>query len=267
MSWKDIRVLGLVVLLLMAGLFPIYQMGIKNSEKARCTQNFMAIYQAMNLYARDHDDGLPPLFRTGNGFVPGLGEETGRPYTWASDIVGYMGERGDFRCPSAKPQELVRAEHPQANDQSVTMSYGMYSPYGGYKTYNIENPDQTVLVAETSNLGTMSSYDPVPFKNADGSLLPDGFVIGWNDGNEVATSKSTKVTRLAFQNTASGTFGEQGIGRHTAESKQRKAIQVVHALTATGSKVNLTPGSAEIVQRDNLPSGLWSVPASNRRRR
>ena len=254
LSWKDIRILIIVVVLLIICLLPIYNMGVKNSEKARCTQNMKAIYEAMGLYTKDHDDGLPPLYRANDQFVPSLGPDTGRAYTWASDIQGYMGPRANFVCPSAKPEEVVQVEDPKSDKQTVPMSYGMYAPYGGMKLYNIESPEQTILIAETSNEGAQTSYDPVRFTDGD-KRIPDGFVIGWDDSNFEGSSESKFVTRLAFRNTSNGSFTDQAESRHDAG---------LHALTASGQRIILKPKDAIIKQRDKLPGGMWAVPPARR---
>jgi hypothetical protein len=250
MSWKDIKVIGLVIVVLIICLLPIYNMGVKNSEKVRCIQNMKSISEAISLYAKDHDDGLPPVYRTGVDFSPDLGAETGRPYTWASDTVGYLGPRSSFRCPSASEDEVVQAEDPKSNKATVPMTYGMYAPYGGLKTYNIESPDRTILFAETSNLGAATSYDPTKF-NVGGKDLPDGFVIGWDDSNYEGSSASHTITRLAFRKTSTGNFDKQAEGRHEAG---------IHAVTVSGTRLILEPKNAIIVQQDKLPGGMWAVP-------
>jgi hypothetical protein len=242
------------MILLIICLLPIYNMGVKNSEKARCTQNMKAIYEAMGLYTKDHDDGLPPLYRANDQFAPLLGPDTKRAYTWASDIQGYMGPRANFVCPSAKPDEIVQVEDPKSDKDTVPMSYGMYAPYGGVKVYNIENPEQTILIAETSNQGSQTSYDPVKFDD-NGTALPDGFVIGWDDSNFEGSAQSKTVTRLAFRKTDGGAFTKEAESRHDAG---------IHALTASGQRLILQPKDAIIKQRDKLPGGMWAVPPARR---
>ena len=250
-SLKDIRILGLVFVLLLAGLFPIYRMGVKNGEKAMCTQNVKAIYEAIGLYAKDHDDGLPPLYRAGDNNLPFLGLDTHLPYTWISDVAGYMGPRASFVCPSSSKEEQTVMEDPKTSTANIMASYGMYAPYGGMKTYNIEYPDQVVLVAETSNLGSATSYDPVKF----GEGIPDGFVVGWSDGNDQGTIDSKSVTRLAIRDSADGLFGANAQARHDVG---------LNALTASGRKVLIKPKDALITLRDKLPGGIWTVPATRK---
>ena len=110
-SWKDIRVLGAFLVILSACLYPVYQYGKKKSEKAQCVNNFKAMFDAVGLYMRDHDEGLPPAYRTDERGMPLLGT-TDLPYTWASDVSEYMSKRASFMCPSATQAEVSHVENP-----------------------------------------------------------------------------------------------------------------------------------------------------------
>ena len=256
MSRRDMKILGGMVVGLMIILYPIYQIGVKNSEKARCTVNMKAMYDAMAQYADQHDGRFPPVFRTGTGLEPGLGD-TGRPYTWASDIQGYMNGRASFVCPSAKKDEIVANEDATSTTKILPTTYGMYAPYGGYLQTLIENPDKTVILAETSNLGSQTSYDPVKFGEV-GKEIADGFVVGWSDSNEDGSLGSRSVTRLAFRGTGGGNFiSPDAVGRHDAG---------IHVVTAAGERRILSPAMAQIEFRDKEPSGIWTTPPVTHKR-
>lgn len=250
MSRKDIKILAGLVVLLVILLYPVYQTGVRNSEKVRCIGNMKAMYDAMAQYADQHDGRFPPVYRTGVGLEPGLGD-SGRPYTWASDIQGYMNTRASFVCPSAKKNEVVPSEDSTKLAKILPTTYGMYAPYGGYLQNLIDNPDQTIILAETSNLGSQTSYDPIKF-DGGGKELSDGFEIGWSDSNEEGSASSLSVTRLAFRKTSTGDFKSgDAAGRHDAG---------IHVVTASGERRILTPAMAQILLRDKLPSGMWTIP-------
>ncbi|RYG40452.1 hypothetical protein EON79_22580 [bacterium] len=248
---KDLYVLGGVVLVLALLLTPIYMMGKKNSEKARCVQNFKSMFDAVNLYAKDHDDGLPPVYVVGDGGLPATNSKD-EPYTWISDTAAYMTTRASFKCPAATPGEGVLVQSPTGG-APIESTYGMYMPYGGVKTFNVERADTTVLIAETSNQGANDTFDPLPFKH-------DGVVIGWDDNNYQSTEQSATITRLAFKGSASGD-PDKALGRHDGRD-ERGPYTGVHALTASGELISIRPKDSKISQRaDKLPGGLWNVPA------
>jgi hypothetical protein len=201
----------------------------------------------MGLYATDHDDRLPPVYRTeGDNMTPGLGETTGRPWTYVSDIVLQMSDRANFVCPSAKPDEIVQNEHPQSGTKLIPSTYGMYQPYGTALRSSIPDPGQTIILAETSNHGAQGSFDPMPFKY-------DGFVIGWNDANDHPTSSTNAVTRLAFRGVTDGKFSEETQSRHDSG---------IHAVTANGQLLTLKPTDSRVtIQKSTgLPIGFWNFP-------
>jgi len=253
MSLKDLRVIGIILVVLGALLYPVYRIGVRNRDKALCVQNMKAIYEAMFLYAENHDDGLPPLMRANPDGTPILGE-SGLPYTWVSDIAPFMSKRASFVCPSADPSEYVWNEDQASIHSKIPSTYGFYAAYSGIKASNIENRDQVILISETSNHGSMTSYDPLPFKDATGKDAPDGFAIGWSDNNLQGTSQSKTITRLAFRDSATGDTSK-AYGRHDAG---------IHAVTASGQRLILKPAEAQIVHRDKLPAGFWLGPALRR---
>ncbi|RYG32590.1 hypothetical protein EON81_20290 [bacterium] len=243
-----------MVLVLGILLSPVYFMGKRNSEKARCVLNFKSMFDAVNLYTKDHDDGLPPVYVVGENGQPATNKKD-EPYTWVSDVAGYMTTRANFRCPSASEEEIVRVQSPTGGPP-IESTYGMYMPYGGVKTFNVERSDTTILVAETSTEGSRGSYDPLKFKH-------DGVVIGWDDNNFQSTESSATITRLAFKDVANGDFSK-ATGRHDSQDK-KGSFSGVHALTASGELILIRPGDSKITDRaDKLPGGFWNVPSLRR---
>jgi hypothetical protein len=251
---KDFRIIIAGVLVLTVMLIPIYKVLEGNSQKARCAQNMAAIANGLGQYAALHDDRFPPLMRTA-GDAPDLGDK-GLPFTWASDVQEFMNTRASFLCPTAQPNEVVNTE--SLKGEILPVTYGMYAPYSGYLRSMIDDPDMTVIVAETSNYGANDTYNPLPFKDAQGRNIPfDGFAIGLNDQNFYGTENSKYVTRLAFPGSAGGKFEEKGQTRHDGG---------IHAITATGSASPLLkPNDAVVSKQFGLPGGIWRVPPISKR--
>jgi len=256
-SKKDIRVLGIGLVVLGIVLYPFYQYGVRQSEKARCSANMKAMMDAMNLYAEAKEDRFPPLYRTGNNGQPGLGN-TGKPYTWADDVQPLMNPRYSFQCPSTKPDEFVHNEDPNSSKGELKSSYGMYAPYSAYSRSLIANPDQTAIIAETSNQGAQGSYDPIPLKDDQGNPVPDGMVIGWDNSNDEPNAATRFVTRLSYGDSASGKFSKDGPSRHD---------NGIHILTVTGERLTLPPSAARVEHRTANTAdiqGLWATPVVRR---
>ncbi|MDX2064870.1 MAG: hypothetical protein SFX74_03905 [Fimbriimonadaceae bacterium] len=248
MSRKELRIIGIGLIALAAICYPVYKVGIAKSEKAQCVGNFKAMHTALTLYIRDHDDGLPPVYRADDQRLPAIGENA-LPYTWHSDLFPYMSRRAAFACPSSGENERFRVENPEDGSQYLPASYGMYVAYSAEKYFNIELPDQTIILAETSNNGSESSYNPLPFRDKNGKPLPDGVTVGFDNDNFSPNRATKRVTRLAFRET--GKSLKEAYGRHDGG---------IHALTATGELRMLQPDDSVVTTKDGIPQSPWQSP-------
>ncbi len=250
---KDLRIIAVVVILLIAFMIPIYSGLREGRNKHLCYGNLTQISKAVGLYASQNDDRLPPTY-VQDGPSPMLDKE-GRPFTWASLVAGNMNKRSSFRCDSADLKELSQSQDASNSKNTLNTAYGMYGVYSGYPIAHIASPDSTALIAETSNLGAMDTYDPVPFIGRDGKpIQQDGFLIGYSDGNGEPSKKTTAVTRLAFPDTKTGTFEFNGRSRHK---------DGIYYLTVSGSILFAKPPAALIKQTPGEDiRGLWTVPPS-----
>ncbi len=247
-SRKDLKGVLIVIVLLAVLATPIYMGMRKNADLHICTTNFGAISKAINQYAASWDDRFPPVYATSEGELP-LVDKKGRPSTWASLITPFMSPRASFRCPSAAEDEIVIAQHWSEGSIDVPMTYGMYAPFGGFSMNSVYQPGQTALLSETSNLGAQNTYDPLPFKSADGKKLADGFLIAWDSGNTAFDRQTKWVTRLAYYETAAQDFHKQGPSRH------EKGINV---LFCDGHVELLGPEVAAVRHLGQDLTGLWS---------
>lgn len=255
MTRRDMKVILTSVAIFGILCVPVYRYLLGRTDSSRCTRNMQGINEALTLYATEHDGRYPPIDRTETleSIAPALGD-TGHVYTWASDISGYMNPRSSFLCPSAKESEVVITEDPKGQNRTFLSSYGMYSAYGSVLMSLVENPDQTVIIAETSNNGASGTADPCLMKSTSGLVLPDGFVVGWNDSNDESSKLSQYVTRLAFPDSAGGKFVKDSDARHGA---------TIHVLTASGQLVDAGAPSAIFAQGRRL-NPQWTVPATTR---
>lgn len=253
LSRKEVRTIGIMLLVALTLLLPVYNVLKRRSEKALCSRNLNQISTALNLYLAEHDERFPPLYSTLPGTnKPGPVEGSQWVGTWGGDILSGMGNRATLTCPSAQPEEIVHVADPRQGRKPLPMTYGMYAPYGAYPRSSVDNPDQVVLIAETSNRGARDTFDPLPFPGGD------AFVIGWDNDNFRPNAATKSVTRLAFPETKGGTFREGGLARHD---------EGIHALSATGSLMRLKPNQAQVqIERSlGLPGGMWAAPVRSRR--
>ena len=241
LSKKDAKWIAIILGAIALAAYPAYQYANDQKNKALCSNNVKAIGDAMNLYAGGFDERYPPVFADNGSGQPTVNAE-GVAETWASGISSYINSTKSFRCPGAEAEESAPA---LVASGSSPMTYGMYVDHGTTSRTSIDAPDETILVAETSDLGTQTSFDPLP-------LSPhDVFAIGWNNSNTEPSRETTSVTRLAFRNTGTGNYGgEKVVGRHAAG---------IHAVTVSGRRVILKPNDAYVryATASATLSGLW----------
>jgi hypothetical protein len=250
-SKKDIRVVGVALVVLSLMMYPVFKILVRRSEKARCINNMKGIMDSINQYAIQNEDKFPPLFDTGAVDEPVL-QASGAPFTWASDLQEYMNPRNTFRCPSAAPAEVSRSQDVRTETGSFPLSYGMFAPMSSFNRSLVEDPDDAALIAETSNLGAENTYDPLPFVDPSGKKLPyDSMAIGWDNDNFDGNDKSHFVTRLAFPNTADALFPKDGYGRHD---------EGTFVLSVSGHLRTLKPNIARVNRRYGKLYGMWPMP-------
>lgn len=253
MTKRDLRIILIVVALILLALWPVYVWFRKFAEAAVCKSNLNNIYKAIGTYMEQSDGHFPPAYANLPGSDAPVVTDAGVVITWGTVVAGGVKDAGSFKCPSASESEVARSESTRRG-VPLMLAYGMYVPYALELASATANPSRTVLLAETSNMGAEDSYDPLPFKDPKGNVVPyDGFAIGFDNRQRFPDDKTRYVTRLAFPGTSKGDFGEKARGRHGAVS---------YAMTVEGGLVNLAPDRAEY----RGGSGYWAVPVSTNRR-
>lgn len=248
-SGRDVKILAIVLVALIALLTPVYLHYKGESESSQCLANVNAMFKAVGFYTEDNNDRFPPAYVVGPGESPMLFD--GKPFTWASLVVDRMNPRRSFRCPSADEEEVAVAAHPSSTKKSVPMTYGMYVAMSAAAINRIVDPSNTILIAETSNHGARGTYNPKPFVSPDGvESLVDGFLIGYDTGNQTPAATSEFVTRLAFRDSKSGPYGQKSTSRHS---------KGIHVLYASGQAGTIQPRAARLRRLGSDVVGLWAT--------
>jgi hypothetical protein len=236
-SKKDVRTILIVIAAVTAIAIPLYYAFMQQRDKQVCATNMHAIYNAMMQYAEQNDQRLPPLYEVGGNGAPLVMH--GKPSVWASQLVPYMNTRATFFCPAAEEDEKMPAlGYDGRSRKDIDLTYGMYLPMGTFPYLLATSQSDTAVLVETSNHGSQGSFNPLPFRNAEGTEVPfDAFMAGFDDSNEALTPESKSITRLAFRNVAQGYGSKDVVMRHGAG---------LHVFYLDGHKGFLKPANANI---------------------
>ena len=225
---KDAIRIGIVLVVLIILFIPVYRIMKSNGDKTVAKRNLRGAWFAMGIYSEGYDQRYPALFQEGENGAPYL--ENDMPVVWASQLSGLLPSGVDLKDSAADDSEVCRVNGTVLDTKSgpgktevdfIELTYGMYAPLATRPTSDVLNPSSTVLVAQTSNSGARGTFNPLPFRRSDGTVVPfDGFMVGWDTTNRDfydigALEDANSVTRLAFFDTEDGEFeGSNAEGRH-----------------------------------------------------
>ena len=258
MSGKDWRWIIGIIVVVGVSLWPVYRIFDDRRKDYVCKTNIGGIAKALQSYATGNDDRFPPLYEiTSEGNVAvGTAQEGGEgSLVWLSPLGDHMRGGAEVSCPAAHEDEHTDVLlYGSGFERIVHLSYGMYATMSSLPTGDVTKPDETVLVAETSNQGAQGSYDPIPNLNLDGPASDNGFCIGWDNSNFMFDKDTVTVTRLAFRGTSTGDFRADEVqGRHN---------QGINAVTVDGNLIRLSPTGALVNHKPPYLDGLWQTPAT-----
>lgn len=176
------EMLTIIAILIVIGIasIPVFK-GFKDQRnKVVCTSNMKSIYDAMIQYATMNDDRLPPIYHVGDNGAPFLSGPDKKPYVWASLLQPYISRSAKFFCPAAEEDEKMHTlGSGSQNGDDFDLTYGMYLPMSASAHLLLDRPKDTILFAETSNNGALGSFNPTPFLDLKGNVVPyDAFMIG-----------------------------------------------------------------------------------------
>lgn len=191
MSRREFRIILIVSLILIIPGYFAYSGCKRQRDYVVSKENLNAIFGALSLYAQDNNDGLPMVYHLApdgkiliDGYV--------RPVVWANLALSYMDARKMNNPSSLNDWDFIVTK-PGSGGEGTPVSYGMLSSLSTARFYDVNNPSECILLAETISSGLQNSLNPIPL-----DVDKDGFAIGYDDSNFGITDNSKYATRLAF---------------------------------------------------------------------
>ena len=153
----ELLVVIAIIAILAQILFPVFAQAREKARQASCLSNQKQIALALQMYAQDADETLPP-YSFGAGTAGYIGYFGGDGPRWADMIVPYVKNEGLFNCPDATVR-LAKYAGGQYFD-TQTYAYGYTTPslttdpdagYGvaGRPLSAITTPANTITLADS----------------------------------------------------------------------------------------------------------------------
>lgn len=247
---KDWKVISIAVIVFFVVSIPIYKEFRQQRDKQVCKTHMKGTYNAILQYAAVNGDRFPPIYTVGDNGSPYL--VGGLPDVWATIVAPYMSRRDSFECSAAEEGEGMPALGTVGVEKkNISLTYGMYLPMSTMPYEFLSQDNATALIVETSNHGAMRSFNPVPFTDTSGKVVPfDAFMIGYDDSNAELTEKSKWVTRLAFRGADKGYLAPGVTPRHP---------KGIHVIYADGHLGTMFAPLAEVQNIYPDVEGMWRV--------
>ena len=187
----ELLVVIAIIAILAAILFPVFARAREKARQTSCASNLRQIGLAVQMYAQDWDETLPPNFTPGDPYTAANGV-----VSWRSILMPYIKNSQIHSCPDYRPSlpyngaDFDSAGNPTEGGYLMQMAFWSYTPYC-LAEGSITRPSQYILFGD----GQASDY------GADGSsYLTFGFNLGGSTsmGPRVVWSRDNYDGSLPF---------------------------------------------------------------------
>src|ERR1044072_7252554 len=141
-SRRDVRIVGIVLIVLAIAAWPIYRALVKGVEETTCRRHLRKIGSALLQYAADYEDRLPYAYEIAGLEGNQVNPHQGLANSWHWAVQPYLNDDELFRCPAADPSSNTRVA---IEGTAMAVSYGMLNAYSGVAMGMIPSPGGKIV--------------------------------------------------------------------------------------------------------------------------
>lgn len=208
----EMLVIVAVVVVLALLALPTFRKAIQASQQSACSSNLRQIFLAINLYASDHNENLPPAE---NSDFKNFAYISLRDYVPSSDLTIWGGNKsgkGIFCCPALRGRVGVEKAGGSSNyglNRTIWYELNNNSTFSEVSKLKISHPSKTILAGDVAwmvsgghpfatihwyltpgkNEGVTPPSHPVHTLGAANLLFADGHVEYWKDTSVLSDPK------------------------------------------------------------------------------
>jgi prepilin-type N-terminal cleavage/methylation domain-containing protein/prepilin-type processing-associated H-X9-DG protein len=178
----ELLVVIAIIAILAAILFPVFAKAREKARQTSCLSNIKQLALANLMYAQDYDEKLCRFEYMADAV---------RRLTWMPQLLPYIKNTQIFICPSkADTQYIELRDVAQTGMASIGMNND-WTNAGGYGEFEalaqFLKPAQTIMLADSSAMGTGSTPDRLGYVVTDGAGIdvPWGVSSRHNGGSNV----------------------------------------------------------------------------------
>jgi len=165
----ELLVVVAIISLLAAILFPVFARVRENARRASCQSNVEQILLGIMQYTQDYDERYMPMYTSPPAVY------------WPKMVEPYLKSTQVYNCPSATgaSYSVITNVYPYygLNTQLFEYNGTASGPPKGIAAGFVENPSETVLMADSENIGSKTGN---PRVNPQGFSLVPGYNQPWD---------------------------------------------------------------------------------------
>ncbi len=202
----ELLVVIAIIAILAAILFPVFARARERARQTACLSNVRQLNLAVQMYAQDYDEKLPPVMYLTDGAVEYPDGSTDAWGLWPAIIFPYVNNIDIFNCPSSAwrwgGERTTRGNY----GANRNISGGHWGDPGTPPSIEpmslgqLTEPSSTILITETHSTGNHQSFYTQRSIGMDGDQIRNIIPARHNEGANIGLADgSTRWVNIPYE--------------------------------------------------------------------